>query len=227
MNNLKKFSTEADYSAATLNYPAVSWVTGTDAVHFDKTAPVPPTPTMNGDIKCTFNIDQLEVGELKQIIATSDDTGMQAFTPTQMWVDGVEVTPSDYYTFSTAGEHIVEYKLADGVISGNSFIYMYHLSNVEIGSGVTSIADCGAFYSTNLTSVTIPDSVTGIGTTAFYECSNLTSVTVEATTPPTLGEAVFDNTHISLIIYVPSQSVNAYKAASGWSDYASRIQAIP
>lgn len=38
-HNLKKFSTEADYSAATLNYPAVSWVTGTNAVHFDATAP--------------------------------------------------------------------------------------------------------------------------------------------------------------------------------------------
>ena len=35
MNNLKKFATEADYNAATLNYPAVSWVTGTDTVHFD------------------------------------------------------------------------------------------------------------------------------------------------------------------------------------------------
>jgi hypothetical protein len=29
------------------------------------------------------------------------------------------------------------------------------------------------------------------------------------------------------IIYVPSASVDTYKAASGWSTYASRIQAIP
>ena len=28
-------------------------------------------------------------------------------------------------------------------------------------------------------------------------------------------------------IYVPSESVDAYKAASGWSDFASKIQAIP
>lgn len=222
-NNLRKFNTYSDYEAAELVKPAVSLIAATDEVYFDQKE----TPTMRGDIKCTFNIDQWEVGELKQIIGISDDTGTSAFIPTQMWVDGVEVTPSDYYTFSTAGEHIVEYKLADGVISGNSFIYMIDISNVEIGSGVTSIADWGAFYAMSFTSVTIPSGVTYIGTTAFYDNSTLTSVTVEATTPPTLGEAVFENTSNALIIYVPSGSVNAYKAASGWSDYASRIQAIP
>lgn len=35
-NNLKKFQTEAEYTAATLNYPSVAWVTDTDTVHFDK-----------------------------------------------------------------------------------------------------------------------------------------------------------------------------------------------
>lgn len=39
MNNLRKFATEAEYSAATLSYPSVAWVTSTDAVHFDKSAP--------------------------------------------------------------------------------------------------------------------------------------------------------------------------------------------
>ena len=45
-NNLKKFQTDAEYSAATLNYPAVSWVVSGDTVHFDKTAPTPPSPTV-------------------------------------------------------------------------------------------------------------------------------------------------------------------------------------
>ena len=55
MNNLKKFSTEADYSAATLNYPAVSWVTGTDTVHFDKLVPAP-----NNKVKIAFNLSSRE-----------------------------------------------------------------------------------------------------------------------------------------------------------------------
>lgn len=41
-NNLRKFNTSADYSAATLVYPAVSYVAQSDNVMFDKTAPTPP-----------------------------------------------------------------------------------------------------------------------------------------------------------------------------------------
>jgi hypothetical protein len=50
---------------------------------------------------------------------------------------------------------------------------------------------------------------------------------VQATNPPTIGIDVFKNTHANLVIYVPSESVDTYKAASGWSTYADRIQAIP
>ena len=100
------------------------------------------------------------------------------------------------------------------------------LLSIEIPSGVTNISLYTFLGCTSLTSVTIPDNVTSIEDGAFLGCSGLTSVTVEATTPPTLGSSVFNNTN-NCPIYVPSASVNAYKtAASGWSTYASRIQAI-
>ena len=54
----------------------------------------------------------------------------------------------------------------------------------------------------------------------------MTNITCFAITPPGLGESVFlgdDN----LTIYVPASSVDAYKAADGWKDYADRIKAIP
>lgn len=40
--NLRKFNTEAEYTAATptLNYPAVSWITGNDSFYYDKSEPV-------------------------------------------------------------------------------------------------------------------------------------------------------------------------------------------
>lgn len=76
-----------------------------------------------------------------------------------------------------------------------------------------------------ITAVTIPDNVSIIGNYAFYGCSSLTSITVEATIPPTLGNNVFDNTN-NCPIYVPSESVNAYKTAEGWSDYKNLILPI-
>lgn len=97
----------------------------------------------------------------------------------------------------------------------------------EMLNGVTSISSYAFYQCGNLTSVEIPSSVTSIGAYAFNDCRSLTSITVEATTPPTLGYRAFDVTPANLVIYVPSESVETYKSASGWSTYASKIQAIP
>lgn len=100
------------------------------------------------------------------------------------------------------------------------------LTSVTIPNSVTSIGGSAFIFCRGLTSVTIPNSVTSIGMYAFSYCSGLISVTIKATTPPTLGGAyVFDNTN-NCPIYVPAESVDAYKAATNWSSLTSRIQAI-
>jgi hypothetical protein len=77
-----------------------------------------------------------------------------------------------------------------------------------------------------LNSVEIGNSINSIGELAFGYCSKLTSVTITAITPPTLGSDVFTSTSSDLQIYVPDESVNAYKAAANWSTYASKIKPI-
>lgn len=99
------------------------------------------------------------------------------------------------------------------------------LTSIVIPSGVTSIEQ-GAFSDcSGLTSINIPSGVTSIGSKAFYYCLGLNSVTCLPTTPPTAGSDMFGQTNYPPI-YVPSESVDAYKAAKNWSTYASRIQAI-
>lgn len=110
--------------------------------------------------------------------------------------------------------------------SNNSAPYQSTVVEASIKRNVEEIG-LGTFgYFQYLETVTIPDSVDTIGDYAFENCSSLTSLTVKATYPPTLGSGVFNNTNANLVIYVPAESVNDYKAASGWSDYASKIQAI-
>lgn len=65
-----------------------------------------------------------------------------------------------------------------------------------------------------------------IGTYAMRYCSSLVVVVVQASTPPTLGGMVWGNTPIASgtgSIYVPDTSVEAYKTATNWNSYASRI----
>ena len=119
--------------------------------------------------------------------------------------------------------------IPNGVTSilSHTFYDCYLLTSVTIPNSVTRIMSSAFSYCSALASITIPSSVTSIWNYAFSNCSALASVTVEATTPPTLGTNAFDGTHADLVIYVPAGSVDTYKSASGWSTYASRIQAIP
>ena len=71
--------------------------------------------------------------------------------------------------------------------------------------------------------VTIGNSVTVIGEGAFQNCSSLTSVYCKPTTTPVVGAELFDSDDSISKIYVPANSVAAYKSASGWSDYSSYI----
>lgn len=75
-------------------------------------------------------------------------------------------------------------------------------------------------------SVTIPSTVSNIKGAAFIRCPNLVSVTILRTTPPSLTVKAFGNNSASRKFYVPAESVETYKTASGWSSYASVIEAI-
>ena len=132
-----------------------------------------------------------------------------------------------FYTFYQCG-NLTSFDIPNGVIQiGSAFESCFGLTSVTIPNSVTNISFSSFQNCIGLTSVTIPDSVTNIGGYAFYGCTGLTSITVEATTPPSLENAVvFDSTN-NCPIYVPAASVDAYKAATNWSTYASRIQAIP
>ena len=98
------------------------------------------------------------------------------------------------------------------------------LTSIEIPNSLTSIEDYTFANCSSLPSIIIPNSITFIGSKAFYYCKSLTFITIEATTPPTLKYNSFDFTNNNFIIYVPSESVDAYKKATTWKNYADRIK---
>ena len=111
-------------------------------------------------------------------------------------------------------------------IYGGTFNGCDNLASVNIPEGVTGIAFWAFADCPSLSEITIPSTVTSIEDQAFLDCPGLTSITVLATVPPVdVSERTFENTN-NCPIYVPAESLAAYKNAEGWSNYASRIHTI-
>ncbi|MDR1115058.1 MAG: leucine-rich repeat protein [Tannerella sp.] len=106
--------------------------------------------------------------------------------------------------------------------------------SIMLPESLQTIEDYAFWDSRKLTSVLIPTGVESIGDCAFDYCENLTEVIMLPVTPPALkkspGSGKYNNfSHAmgrypsSLRIKVPAGSVDAYKAAVGWENFADLI----
>ena len=110
-------------------------------------------------------------------IANGNAYAISGFT--KMCVDDVRVPVTSGYTFSTTGEHTVQYKLTDETKFANAaFSNCTNLTSVIIGEGLESTGYLTFDGCTNLRSVTLPDTVTKIGNGTFSSCRSLSSITI-------------------------------------------------
>ena len=118
-------------------------------------------------------------------------------------------------------------KISDGVktIRQGTFSSCPSLVNVVLPNRLETIENEGFRGCSSLVSITLPDTVKSIGWYAFNGCTSLSDITVKATTPPSLYDGTALPGTIS-VIYVPASSVNTYKSANVWSNYADKIFAI-
>jgi hypothetical protein len=100
-----------------------------------------------------------------------------------------------------------------------------NLTSVSLPEGLTHIGSYAFHGCESIGSITLPKSVTYIGSYAFLDCSNLSRIIVLCDTPPMVAGDLFDDTS-DCPIYVPAESVDAYKSTQYWSDYADRINAL-
>ena len=117
--------------------------------------------------------------------------------------------------------------LSNSLVSIGQYAFngMFELTSVELPDGLIAIGDRAFTDAKKITSLSIPSSVSSMGDQAFRNCILLESVTVSAVVPPVCTNPFF-NTDV-FPIYVPADSVDAYKSATGWSEHAARIFAIP
>lgn len=207
MNNLRKFATEAEYSAATLNYPAVSWVVSGDTVHFDRSG---STPAVND--KVIF-------------CGTFNDEGTGSFP---IYNPYGSVTPSEYFSSITINDVEMNPISAETVIS-----YTYNdVKTVKYDITTTTLSDCfsvsilgNASPAAENAEFFIPSKITSI---QGLPQNTLNSLVVESSTPPTVMETFSSSLQLSENgrIYVPDSAVNTYKTTSDWQGYSDYILPI-
>lgn len=188
MNNLKKFSSEAGYSAATLSYPAVSWVTATDNVHFDKSALAPVND--------------------KVMIASYGGSGLSKFI-----FYNCEASTSSDITSITLDDVAVEpitCQTESDYDAGQVYIAKYDLSATTVGDWCSGDLGIGQASTHANVDILIPSQITVVD----YMPNNITKLVIEATTPPTTSMGSSGHEDLQGI-YVPDAALSAYQAAWG------------
>lgn len=93
---------------------------------------------------------------------------------------------------------------------------------LRIPSSLEFIEESAFAYCSLLESLYIPEYVTYIGNNAFNGCTGVNYITCMAKEPPVLGTDVFAGLNMGLVqVYVPEESVEAYRHADGWKDFIS------
>lgn len=134
-------------------------------------------------------------------------------------------------TVATWNSYVFSYCFALKTVSNvklfgyQQFMQCMMLKSIIIPDNVSSIRNSCFSGCYSLASLTIPSGVTNIESTAFGACYGMKEYHFLSTTPPSLANTyVFSDIPSDCIIYVPMESVDAYKTATNWSNYASQIQ---
>lgn len=135
-------------------------------------------------------------------------------------IDGVlydkNATTLHYYPNGKSGAFSIPESVTK--VGFSAFSHSYDLTGITIPNSVATIDNYAFWTCTSLTTITIPANVTTLGKGAFSSNLALTSVIVNANVPPVINDLFYNSTKIASI-KVPEDSLDAYKSASGWSNY--------
>ena len=136
-----------------------------------------------------------------------------ALTTTSSYFDGVE---SLSYVKLPNSLQTMRY-----LFSGNTAI-----EEVDLPSTLTALLSSAFSGARSLRNIDVPVGVASLSSSVFSNCYGLDYIVFRRTAPPTLNSSTFAGLSQTVIIYVPDESVEAYKAATNWSVYAEQIHPL-
>ena len=120
---------------------------------------------------------------------------------------------------------ITDYTIPKGVtsIGGRAFVSCHNIKSITVPTGVTRVGSFIHCYS--LTKITLGEDVTSVDD---FIDTNLKYIFCKCINPPKIeNKYAFMDTGATKEIYVPAESVEKYKSAEVWKDYAAYIFADP
>ncbi len=210
------------------------------------------TKICNNAFSQCHTLAEVKVGEGVETIvegAFSACSAITKFSGRYASEDGLRLE-KDGVLLRVATGNISSYEIPETIteIGEAAFNGAEDLTSVIIPNTVTSIANSAFADCKNLIDITIPDSVKMLRSSIFWRCSELTTITIgrgitmifygtfaycpklatiycRAINPPLFNhDGAFDGSTAISKIYVPTESVDLYKSADGWSRFADMIE---
>jgi len=223
---------------------SVDWVITCDATWLTL-----PTSGTSSDNTIALSVEENNSNQIRKAVvhisAANDSTMHTSFTVTQDHINTIYYHSNTNCSFyinqlTFGGAEIVEH-IFDANSGIGRVVFDGEVISVERNEEMAAYPSWGGtirvtlpptiktiglhtFYNCPvLTRIDLPNSVTSISEKAISDCSSLRRVYCEATTPPAGVSRMFLFNNDNCKIYVPNESVEAYKKAEGWKDYASQI----
>ena len=214
---LHKFQTVAEYQAysASTDYttPCVAVVEENNVIYYDY-----------GNNKPQLNYTDYKVSSRSLVSDGGDTYGLNEKLCLN-YIPSSVTSLEDAFSYWSSLEEVT-CKIPDGVTSMSStFGGCTSLVNApEIPSDVTNMNNTFYGCTSLVTAPEIPSGVTSMSST-FGGCTSLKEVTFLHTTPPSMQSALQGCSSLETI-YVPDEAVDAFKTATGWLEFASKIKPL-
>ena len=98
------------------------------------------------------------------------------------------------------------------------------MSNITLPQNVTYIKGGAFMLCTSLEDITLPENIVSIDGDAFDRCTSLNKIYCMPNTPPGVTESFYEPLLETCTLYVPSGTVDSYKAAIYWQDFVNVVE---
>jgi hypothetical protein len=169
--------------------------------------------------KCIIDGSVAASGDVTSLLnGVGGDTPLAEFCYSYMFIGCTGLTTTPSLPATTLAEYCYS----------NMFSGCTGLTTAPALPATTLADECYKYMFSGCTGITSHNVATlNTSLNTFDSNSSCTSLTIHADTPPTIGSNTISGLKADCVIYVPSASVDAYKAAQYWSERSAYIQAIP